>query len=70
MALKNGKRKRKNKTKHMTPSVTVPEQSSFLTSTTEKRILLDDKTQTKPITINQTLVPVITTDSIICSTLY
>jgi hypothetical protein len=57
MAPKKGKRKRNNKTKNMTPSVTLPEQSSFLTLTTEKRIFLDDPTQAKPITIDQTLLP-------------
>jgi hypothetical protein len=36
----------------MTPSVTLPEPSPVLIITTEKRIFLDDPTQTKPITIN------------------
>jgi hypothetical protein len=40
----------------MTPSGTLPELSPVDTLTTEKRILLDDPTQTKPITINHTHV--------------
>jgi hypothetical protein len=61
MASEKGKRKRENKTKDMTPSVTIPEQSSFLTLATEKRIFLDDLTQTQPITIDQTLLPALKT---------
>jgi hypothetical protein len=43
----------------MTPSVTIPESSPVLTLTTEKIIFLDDPTQTKPITIEQSLLPAI-----------
>jgi hypothetical protein len=51
MAPKKGKRKR-SKTKNITPSVISP----VLTLIAEKRIFLDDPTQTKPITINQSHV--------------
>jgi hypothetical protein len=53
MAPKKGKRKRRSKMKNVTPSVTLPEPYPVLTLTTEKRIFLDDPTQTQPITINQ-----------------
>jgi hypothetical protein len=39
--------------------VTIAESSPVLTLTTEKRIFLDDPTQTKPITIKQSLLPAI-----------
>jgi hypothetical protein len=53
MAPKKGKRKRRSKTKNITPSVTLPEPSPVLASPTEKRIFLDDPAQTQLITINQ-----------------
>jgi hypothetical protein len=54
--LKKGTRKTINKTKNMTTSVTISESYPVLTLTTEKRIFLDDPTQTQPITINQSLI--------------
>jgi hypothetical protein len=56
---KKGTKKRKNRAKNMTPSVTIPESSPVLTLTTEKRKFLDDPTQTQPITIDQSLLPAI-----------
>ena len=41
----------------MTSSVTSPEPSPVLTLTTKNKIFLDDPTQTKPITIDQTHLP-------------
>jgi hypothetical protein len=41
----------------MTHSVPSPEPSSVLTLTTKKSIFLDDPTQTKAITIDQTRLP-------------
>ena len=52
MAPKKSKRTLKKGT-NMTTSVTIAESSPVLTLTTEKRIFLDDPTQTQPITINQ-----------------
>jgi hypothetical protein len=58
MAPKKSKRTLKKGT-NMTTSVTIAESSPVLTLTTEKRIFLDDPTQTQPITIDQSLLPAI-----------